>query len=206
MPRTAAIAAGSSAPKEGEPPEIELAAKRIVHERERKPPYFADRAIAAGEHDGAKRREALEPAEVREHQLAAPHATVGPEACAVVCEPEDRAGKPVFGHRARHVRMMMLHRNGNASRAVPRITGREIIRMQVVRDYLRPHADEAFQLCDRLLESLVGLETVEVTDMRAEPNRISGAEAESVLELRSDGQDRALEWRGDSHGTRNVTS
>ena len=91
-----------------------------------------------GQRERAQRGEPLEGPLTREQQLAAPRAPVGPVPGAVECQSDDRPLETVFGHHARHVRVVVLHGDGGAAPAGTGVARRVDVGMQVVREQLRP--------------------------------------------------------------------
>src|SRR5208283_1731379 len=106
----------------------------------------------------AKGRKPLEISGVGGHELAAPCMTVSAVPGSVEGDAEDRTGEAMLRHRARDVRMMMLHADRRHTAAPERIGCREIIGMQIVRDQFRLDAKKALHPRDRFLERLEGIE------------------------------------------------
>ena len=85
--------------------------------------------------------------------------------------------------------------------------------MEVAGDDLGPEREELLEPRDRRLERRVGLEVVEVADVRPEHRLVAAREAEGVLELRADGEHRPREaaarratGRGTNPRERRITS
>src|SRR5208283_1840062 len=97
------------------------AIERIVQHRQRYSPYVADRAISPRERNRAKGRKPLEISGVGGHELAAPCMTVSAVPGSVEGDAEDRTSKAMLRHRARDVRMMMLHADRRHTTAPERI-------------------------------------------------------------------------------------
>ena len=79
---------------------------------------------------------ALEAVQPADEQLAAPHRAVEPEAGAVEDRPDRRAALAVLGQAGGEVRVVVLHADELDALARERVGGREVVRVQVVRDDL----------------------------------------------------------------------
>ena len=152
------------------------------------PPRLADRGLAARHPDRPQVADPLEADEVAAQQLAAPDGAVGAVAGAVV----DRARRPlhaVLGQRRREVRVVVL----DADRLQPeveRVLGREVLRVQVVRDQLGLHREQPLEVLDPVAEGAQGLVVAQVADVVRDPRAAVAGERERVLELGADREQR----------------
>ena len=83
--------------------------------------------------------DALEPVEVGQQELAAPEGAVDAVAEPVEREPEHRFRATVLHHARGDVRVVVLH-GRRRQVEVERELGRQVLRVEVVRDHLREHA------------------------------------------------------------------
>ena len=88
---------------------------------------------------------------------------------------------------------MVLHPDARRRRARQRVTRREVVGVQVVRDHLGLDLEEALHSLDRLLEPIEARHRVEVADVRAQVGVLAHRQAERVLELRAAGEHRPLD-------------
>ena len=82
------------------------------------------------------------------------------------------------------MRVVVLHADFRRLRPAVRVAGREVIRVQVVRDDRGPHAEKALHAPDGVFVGFERLEILEIADVRAQVCRAAGAEAERVLQQR----------------------
>ena len=129
-------------------------------------PRLANRRASSGHRDATEVPDALEPVEVGHQELAAPQRAVGPVAETVEGEPEHRFGATVLHHARGDVGVVVLHRHDRQVE-VERELGRQVFRVEIVRDHLGTHAVQRGQMVDGLHERLVGREVLEVADVVA---------------------------------------
>ena len=104
-------------------------------------------ARAAGHRDVVEVRDAFGLDEIRDEELAAPHAAVRAEAEPVHRHADDFALYPVVGHAARDVRVVVLYADTLEFLIErERVLRREVFGMQIVRDYLRPQLKETLEV------------------------------------------------------------
>ena len=108
----------------------------------------------------------LEPVEVGHQELAAPERAVGAVAEPVEGEPEHRFGAAVLHHARGDVGVVVLHGHERKVEVEGEL-GRQVFRVQIVRDHLGPHAVQRGEMVDGLHERLVGREVLEVADVMA---------------------------------------
>jgi hypothetical protein len=181
-------------------------AARIDEQRERDPPRFADRGVTARERDRANRRAPAVAVVAREQDLGAPRGAVRAPAGAVVGDADHRSGKPVLRHRARDVRVMMLHRDAARRRSPARVLRGGIRRMQIVRDDLGTDVQDLLHARDRRLEEVERRDVLQVADVWTEVRAVAGRDAERVLELRPDREHRPLDRTRERDRARHVTA
>ena len=135
--------------------------------------------------------DALEPVEVGHQELAAPERAVGAVAEPVEREPEHRFGAAVLHHARGDVRVVVLHRDRREVEVEGELR-RQVLRMEIVRDDLGPHAVQRGEMVDRLHERLVGREVLEVADVMAGDDVVAARDRDRRLQLRADREHGAL--------------
>ena len=141
----------------------------------------------------------LEPVEVGEEELATPERAVGAVAEPVEREPEHRFGAAVLHHARGDVRVMVLHRHCGKVE-VERELGRQVLRMEIVRDHFREHAVERGEVVDGLEERLVGREVLEVSDVMAGDDVVATGDGDRRLQLGAEREHGALRRERQRHG------
>src|SRR5207244_3952533 len=100
--------AASYSPGTASPPPGKAIQARVLEVSHRNPPRLTDGLIPAGQTCGAQMPSPPEVRAIADQEFTAPDRAVEAEASAVEGDPDDRLDKPVFGHAAGHVGVMML--------------------------------------------------------------------------------------------------
>ena len=215
MRRTTASSRGSTAARSG--------SRRAAPPRRRRRGARPARSARGGGWPGRRRRAApagsvasrSKRAALDEQELAAPGGAVRAEAGAVPAERQRRTVEAVLRHRRGGVGVVVLHRDHRDPErggALAGVAGGEVERVEVAGDELGAERQERLEPRHRLLEGGVGLEPVEVADVRSEGGLVAAREAAGVLELRADRQHRPREagatrtGRGTNPRARRITS
>ena len=155
----ASLAVRHSQGKDLAPPWIEPSAEpgggvRICGARrpgESHSPWLTDRGRPARQRDGPQVRDSFETVEVGDEELPAPHRPVGAVAEPVKSDPENGAGVPVLGQARGDVCVVMLH-GPRLDVEIESVLGRQVLRVQVVRDDLWLDPEQPAQVNRRLQE------------------------------------------------------
>ncbi len=159
-------------------------------------PGFVDGLRVAGHGGVGEVRGAVEVVEAGgagqadDEDFATPGCAVGAIAGAVEGNAEDASGEMILGHAAGDVGVVMLDSDevGVVLRAGP-LRG-EIAGVEIVGDGGGVDFEDLLEVVDGLLEEVVGGEVFEVADVLAQEGVGASGEADGVLELASDGEDR----------------
>ncbi len=131
---------------------------------------------------------------VTNQEFSTPNCAVRAVASAVKSCPDDRliGGEPVFRHASRDVGVMVLDPDGLQAFFLPalaRITGSQVIGMQVVGQQLGLDAEELLDMGDPVPKGLQGLVIFQVADVMAEEGVVLTGEAKGVFQLPASRQD-----------------
>ena len=127
--------------------------------------------------------------QVAAQDLPAPHRAVGAVARAVEDRADRRPGLAVLGQARREVRVVVLHADELDVLALERVGGREVVRVQVVRDDLGRDREQPLEVRDALAERAQRLVVAPGRRGAGRPTRVRApGQAERALELGAAGQ------------------
>ena len=170
----------------------------------RGPPHLANRALAPGERQGAKRRRPRPCGAVHAKNLGPPRRTVGTPAGAVEDDADHRLVEAELRDRGEHVRDVVLHADVQPGRTRERVLRRCVGGMEIVHDDLRANAEQTLEALDVGPKGLLGLEALEVAEVGRQIGAIADDETRGVLEVTSDREDGLACRRGETDGVRGV--
>ena len=133
---------------------------------------------------------ALEAVRVTHEQLPSPHRPVGAVAGPVEDHADRLTGLAVLRQARGEMGVMVLHPDGLDTLPLERVLGREIFRVEVVRDQLGPHSEERLEMLDPLGERAKRLVVLQVPDVMADPGATALGDTKGVLQLGPTGEDR----------------
>ena len=139
---------------------------------------------------GNKQTRAFEFAEVAGEDLASPDGAVGPVARAVEDRPHRLLGDAVLRQARRQMRVVVLDRDGFDALARERVTGRQVVGMEVVGDDLGLDREQSPEMVDPAAIGLERLEVLQVSHVGTDPRAGALGDAEGVLELGPAAEDR----------------
>ena len=133
--------------------------------------------------------DALEAGEVGDQELASPQRAVEPVAETVEGHADRRPLHAVVGQAGGDVRVVVLDGDPLDAVQLERVLGRQVLRMEVVRDDLGGDVEQPAEVRDALGEGAQGLEILQVADVLREKGVAPAHQAEGVLQLAAARQD-----------------
>src|SRR5579864_1343907 len=118
-----------------------------------------------------------------------PNFSVGAIAGSIEGKADDVALEMVLGHATRDVRMVMLHAYQGLACLLQRPLGREVIRVQIVRNDLRPNLQNFLQVVNGFFEKFIALQVLQVAHMLTEKCVFALCETNCVLKFAANCED-----------------
>ena len=138
---------------------------------------------------------ALEAREVPHQQLPAPDRPVDPQPRTVVDRSDRPPALPVLGQARGEVGVVMLDAHELHALALQRVSGGEVVRVQVVDHHLGLDREQRFEMGDPLAEGAQRLPVPQVADVVPDPCARALGQAERALELSAAREQRARRQR-----------
>ena len=160
-------------------------------------PRLPDGRFAAGQRDRVEPGDPLERREVATQELPAPDRPVRAQAGAVEDERQRRPFFAVLGEAGGGVGVVVLHLDERQILIVCPLR-REVFRMKVARDQLRPDAEHVEVELEIVDERAIRRLGVEIAEVRREERAFARGDAEGRLELRAGGDKRPRRTRSGS--------